>query len=161
VSFDESKAVYHCHGAACDFSGGAGSLARELGLARRLSPAEYREARQNRRLADRAARVLYERVQTRRFDILGRVRTWGQVEVAAHKAGTDHPATWDALTRVYRERPALLAEIEILENWHVADLIRYLTAGTSTQQRVIDRVIEAGITDHAFNNRMNLLVRSA
>ncbi len=49
VSFDESRGVYHCHGAGCAFSGGAETLARELGLARQLGEAEYRELRQNRK----------------------------------------------------------------------------------------------------------------
>ena len=42
VSFDESRGVYHCHGSGCDFSGGTVKLAREQGLAARLTAAEYR-----------------------------------------------------------------------------------------------------------------------
>ena len=132
VSFDEARAVYHCHGAGCDFSGGAGTLARELGLARRVSRAEYREARENWERADRAARALYGRVQARRFDLLEHLRGLGRLELAAHRAGADHPATWDALALVYRESPVLLAELEILENRGAADVIRFLNADNPT-----------------------------
>ena len=136
VSFDESKAVFHCHGAGCNFSGGSGTLARELGLGRRLSPAEYREAIDNRQRADRAARLLYDRVQAWRFEFLARLRSLGRLELQAHEAGADHPATWDALALVYREQPAILAELAILEDSSAADLLQFLTR--SPRQLEID-----------------------
>ncbi len=53
-------------------------------------------------------------------------------------------ATWDALETVYRDRPALLAELAILENCGAADLLRFLTADSATRGRVIAGVIEHG-----------------
>jgi hypothetical protein len=144
VSFDESKSVYYCHGAACDFSGSYATLARELGLARRLTAAEYRELRENRERADRGARDLYERVRARRFELLECVRRLGQLELSAHQAGADHPATWGALALVYRERPALLAELAILENSCAADLIRFLSASPKQRAEAIDEVLMRG-----------------
>src|SRR5208282_2380590 len=96
VSFDESRGVYHCHGGGCDFSGGAVRLARELGIARQLSGAEYRELCQNQERADRAARELYGRVKARRLELSEQLRWLGRLEVLAHEAG-DHATTWDAL----------------------------------------------------------------
>jgi hypothetical protein len=144
VSFDESRGVYHCHGAGCDFSGGAAKLARELGLARQLSGEEYRELRQNQERAGRAARALYERTKTRRLELMDELRGLGRLEAVAHEAGLDHPATWDALEMVYRDRPALLAELAILENCGAADLLRFLSADIATRERVIASVIERG-----------------
>jgi ribosomal protein L37AE/L43A len=123
VSFDESRGVYHCHGAGCDFSGGAAKLAREQGLTTRLTAAEYREVCQNRERADRAARLLYKRVKARRFELSGLLHTVNDMESAAHILGPDNPATWDALAQVCGKRPGLLAELAILENCGAADLI--------------------------------------
>lgn len=144
VSFDESKGVYHCHGAACDFSGGAGTLARELGLARRLTRAEYRELCENRDLAESAARGLYRRVQTRRFELSEHLRGLDALESKAHQAGPDHPATWGALALVYQQRPGLLAELAILENAGPADLVRFASAEPELRERVIDGVLTRG-----------------
>lgn len=144
VSFDESRGVYYCHGAGCAFSGGAKTLARELGLARQLGEAEYRELRQNRERADDAARALYDRVKARRLELSEQLLGLGRLEVAAHEAGVNHMATWDALEMVYRDRPALLAELAILENCGAADLIRFLSTDNATRARVIASVIERG-----------------
>jgi hypothetical protein len=146
VSFHEGRGVYHCHGEACDFSGGAAKLARELelGLARRLSPAEYRELRQNRERADRAARALYGRIKARRFELLDRLHMLNDLEARAHRLGPDNPDTWDALGRVYAERPGILAELAILETANAADLLRFLSAGLEERKRAIDGVIARG-----------------
>jgi len=144
VSIDETRGLYHCHGAGCDFSGGAAKLARELGLARQLTGAEYREFRENQERADRAARALYEQVRARRFRVSEWVRTSGWLEVWAHERGPGNSAAWDVLEMVYRDRPALLAELAILENCGAADLLRFLSADNETRERVIKVVIERG-----------------
>jgi len=143
-----SAEAFFCH--KCQWKGNTVSLAKELGLYQRLSPAEYREFRQNQEQADRAARVLYERVKARRFELMEELRGLGRLEVRAHEAGLDHPATWGALELVYCDRPALLAELAILEECGAADLLRFLSADNATRERVIARVIErGGLYDHA------------
>lgn len=144
VSFDVSKALYYCHGAGCDFSGGAEKLARELGLARRLSPGEREQFHRQYKRADHAARALYARVQTPRFELLEELRSLGRLETTVHSAGTDHPSTWDALALVHRGRPALLAELAILENCRAADLIRFVSASREQRAKVIDGVLMRG-----------------
>lgn len=144
VSFDESRGVYHCHGAGCDFSGGAGKLARAQGLTPRLTAAEYHELCQKREIADRAARMLYERVQTRRFELLESLHALGHLEATAHRLGPDNPETWDALSTVHAGRPAILAELTILENAGAADLLRFFSAIPEAQERVIEGVLMRG-----------------
>ncbi len=144
VSFDESRGVYHCHGVGCDFSGGASKLAREQGLITRLTAAEYREVCQERERADQAARALYVRVKARRFELLGELHTLNRLEVRAHEAEPDNPATWDALARVYAEPPTVLVELAILENGGAADLVRFLSADNATRGRVMAVVTERG-----------------
>ena len=144
VSFDESKGVYHCHGAACNFSGGIAKLARELGLARSLSQSEHEQLRRKHERADRAAKTLFQRVQAKRFGLLQRLRAVGRVELAAHEAGADHPNTWDWLARAYRERPHVLTELTMLENSKTGDLIRFLTAGPEQRAGMVNAVLTAG-----------------
>jgi len=133
---------FYCH--KCQWKGNTVSLAKELGLYQRLSPAEYRELRQERERADRAARALYERVKARRFQLLDGLDTLNRLELVAHEAGRDNPATWDGLAPVYGRRPTLLAELAILENGGAADLIRFLSADNAVREWAIKRVIERG-----------------
>jgi hypothetical protein len=148
VSFDESRGVYHCHGAGCDFSGGAAKLAREQGLAEHLTPAEYHEVRQNRERADRAAHAIYERVKTRRFELLEHLHALNSIEQGADQAGPRHLRVWEALALVYRERPLILAELTILEDSPPSELIRFLAMNPADQGREIDRtLIRGGVFD--------------
>ena len=144
VSFDESRGVYFCHGSGCDFSGGTVKLAREQGLAARLTAAEYRELLQQRERADRAARSLYKRVRVRRFDLLDRLHALAGLESTAHGLGPDNSETWDVLSAVYVERPAVLAELTILENAGAADLLRFLSTEPEVREQVIDGVLMRG-----------------
>jgi hypothetical protein len=141
VSFDESKGVYHCHGAGCDFSGSCATLARELELIPRLTAEEYRELRKNRARADRASRALYVRVQARRFELLDRLHDLNRRESVAHDAGPTE-AAWDTLAVCYRERGPILAELAILEDCGAADVIRFLSADSPTRHNAITAVIE-------------------
>lgn len=142
LSFDKSKAVYHCHGAGCDFSGGRFKLARELGLVARLSPTRYREFRQHHERAERTARQLFGRIQARRFVLLEDLRSSNRLEQRAHEAGTDHPATWPALALVYAEQPRIEAELAILENASARDLVRFIGSDEQTRADIVRTVIE-------------------
>ena len=97
-----------------------------------------------RELADRAARTLYDRIRARRFELLDELHGLNRLELRALEAGPDHPATWDALALVYRERPGVLAELAILENGAAADLLRFLSSGADERQAVIDRILRLG-----------------
>ena len=143
VSFNERKGVYFCHHAGCDFSGTAEKLAYELGLAQRFTPAERQERNQNRKRADRAAHALYQQVQARRFELLDRLHTLCEMESTAHGSGPDNPQGWDAFRAVYAERPVILAELSVLENALVRDLL-VLFSNPQEHANMIDRVIVHG-----------------
>jgi hypothetical protein len=144
LSVDLEQGLFNCHHARCNFKGNSSGLARELGFVRRMSRAEYRRARENVEQADRASRTLFEHLQERRFDLLERLRAFGRSEIDAHRAGADHPTTWDGLARVYSERPRILTELTALENCRAADLVRLLTAGPEQRARMMDAVLIAG-----------------
>lgn len=144
MSVDLAQGLFNCHHAGCNFRGNALRLARELGLTRQLNRAEYRELCENRELADRAAQVVFECVQTQRFDLLQRLRALGRAELAATEAGGDRPTTWDSLAQIYRERPHILTELTVLENSTAGSLIRFLTAGPERRAQMVNAVLMAG-----------------
>jgi hypothetical protein len=61
--------------------------------------------------------------RARRFELLEELPSLDRLEFSAHQAGADHPAAWGALALVHSVRPALLAELTILENCGAADLL--------------------------------------
>jgi len=132
---------FYCH--KCGWKGNAVTLGKELGMYRRLPSAEYLELRQRSEQAERSAADLYERVKTRRFELYDELHSLNRVEVGAH-ARPDHPAVWDAFALVYRQRPAILAELTFLENAHARAITRFLAATPEEQQALIDRVLEHG-----------------
>jgi hypothetical protein len=132
---------FYCH--RCQWCGNVITLAKELGVYKRLTSAQSRELRHNRERADRAARHLYERVKARRFELLDRLHVLGGLESKAQGLGPDNPQTWNALSEVYAERPVILAELTIFENAPVAELLELLSAGAA-RGRMIDRVLSRG-----------------
>ena len=148
LSVDLARGLFNCHHGGCHFRGSADTLARALGLVRRLSPAECCEQREARERADREARALYECVKTRRFELLDRLHSLNRLELQAHDGGPDEAATWDALATVHAERPGLLAELALLENAGAADLIRLLSPSSTARESAIASVIlDGGLAD--------------
>jgi ribosomal protein L37AE/L43A len=133
---------FYCHH--CQWKGNAITLAKELGMYHRLPSAEYRELRQSRERADRAARQLYERVKARRMELLDLLHSLNRLETAAHDAGPDSVRVWDVLEVVYGKRPGVLAELAVLENYGAAALIRFLNSDAPERESTIAGVIERG-----------------
>jgi hypothetical protein len=142
VSFDEAKRVYHCHGAECTFSGGIATLRQRLGIRREwLSREEYIRQQRERERAQVAKERLAAAVHRRCFQLRDEVHGLTELQLKAHRSGANHPATWDALALVYSQRPRLLAELEIMENATVAELVRFLTADAEIRAAAVSRVI--------------------
>jgi hypothetical protein len=128
------------------FKGGIFTLRKRLGLRREWLPrSQYLLRQRQRDRAGEAARALYRLVQKRRLELLENLRGLGSLELKAHKASAGHPATWGALALVYRERPATLAELVILENCWAPDLVRFFAVDDKTRQEAIGRVLAAGL----------------
>ena len=144
LSVDLDRGLFHCFHGACGFSGSSAKLARELGLARRVSPNEYHRISQERARADLVARALYEGIKARRFAMLDEINSLNRLEWRAHEAGPDNPAIWDALALVYGRRPSLLAELANSESCGAADSVRFLTANTQTREVVVGKVQDRG-----------------
>jgi hypothetical protein len=128
-----------------------GTLRKRLGLRREPLPRhEYIRQQRERERADQAARALHERIKARRLGLLDELHALSRLELQAHDAGPEHPATWDALAMVCAARPGVLAELAILENVGAADLLRILSASPEALRWAIDTVIlRGGVHDSA------------
>lgn len=123
---------FFCH--KCQWKGNAITLAKELGIYRRLPSAEYKALRWKRRRGHDAARRLYAAARTCQLDLREEFRYLGQLEDEAHKAGPNSPMAWDMLAEVYAKRPAIEAELEILESDNAAAAFTILMANAGKAQ---------------------------
>lgn len=105
---------FFCH--KCQWKGNGVTLARELGIYRRIPLAEYREQSRKRERAHEAALRLYQKTHSRQLELHERLRKHGRAELVAHDAGPDAPNTWEILSFVYDEMPRIEAELDILES---------------------------------------------
>jgi len=134
-----TEELFYCH--KCQWRGNAVTLAKELGIYKRLPSAEYVRLQRERERAHEAARRLATTVHARRLDLLDSLRELNRLEARVQICT---PKVWGALALVYRERPVILAELTILENASAADLVRFLTADAATREAALDRVLGAG-----------------
>ena len=145
VSYTEE--VFCCHHAGCDFRGNTFQLARQLGLARRLSPAEARGLRERRERAHTLAEGCARKLRARRQELYQAHRELLSIRTEVHDGWcceSANEAVWDALARVYTELPRVRAELLILETALVRDRLRFLNESTEVRRDVVDRVVAAG-----------------
>ncbi len=145
-----TEAVYFCH--RCGFKGNRITLAKQLGLTRRLSPSEYRAQVERWRRGKEKAQELLLRVRARREQLYEAHRTLLHIRDGARMrlvaTPEDEPA-WSALGFVYREVPGVRAELLILEDGPTQEIVAFLDAGESERRDRIDRVIgQAGIVNY-------------
>lgn len=137
--------VYFCH--RCGAKGNAYTLARELGLARRLPPAEARKLYRRRELGKAWGRAAYERARTRRFDLYEAFRSWVTILCGASeklREDLNDQIAWEALALAYQESPKVQAELAILEDAPIAERVRFLAAGPAEREERIQAVINQG-----------------
>jgi ribosomal protein L37AE/L43A len=145
VSFTDE--LYCCHHAGCDFSGNAFTLARELGLARRLSPTEARALRLERERAEAAATAFLLRVRGARFGLGGLHIELLNLRDEAHerlKVNHDDETAWDALAYVYSELPRVRADLALLSEGTIGDRIAWLEADHEKRREMADRILQVG-----------------
>jgi hypothetical protein len=129
VSIDPEQGLFMCHGFNCDFHGNIKTLQRWLGIEREWLPrGEYIRRRGQERRADAMAPHLYSRLQSRRLELLNELRAFDRLEMKAHEAGPDHPATWGALAVVYRQRPEVEAALDWLERTNARELVHFFSS---------------------------------
>jgi ribosomal protein L37AE/L43A len=137
--------VYFCH--RCGAKGNAVSLARELGLARRLSSAEARALRLERERADRAAHAFLAEVKGARFGLGGLHIELLKLRHEARerlKVNHDDVPAWETLAHVHTELPRARAAYVLLSDGTVGDRLAWLEANEGTRREMADRILQAG-----------------
>jgi len=121
LSVNLEKEVFHCFHAGCNFQGGIRTLRTRLGLRREWLPrAEYIRLRREQKQAQEAAKRLYQMVRKRRAELLEELRALGRAELQAHGAGPEDAGAWEALSRIYAQRPPIEADLTALEEGNAA-----------------------------------------
>ena len=100
------------------------TLTKELGIYRRIPSAEYRDQCRNRQRAHQAALRLYS-APIRVSLNCEALRELSRVELLAHQAGPDHPATWATLASV--EKPRIESDLDTLESGDPRAVLAILT----------------------------------
>lgn len=109
-----TEECFYCH--KCGWKGNTVTLAKEIGVYRRLPSEEYRELRRKRERAQEATRRLYAVAHKRQLELREQLRELGRAETLAHEAGPEDPNTWEILSRVYAEQPRIEQELDALES---------------------------------------------
>ena len=137
-----TQELFHCH--KCQWSGNTVTLAKELGLYKRLPRPEYRELQERRQKAHEAAEQLCHAVKVRRIELLDSLYALDRIQTGARRAGPNHPEVWNALALVYGKRPSLLAELTLIESGSAAELLCLLSCDAETRQAALERVLSRG-----------------
>jgi len=147
VSVDLDRGLFNCHHAGCDFHGNSFTLARGLGLARRLIPAEARALRVERERADAAARAFLVRVRGARFGLSAIHIELLNLQDRVHerlKANCEDDAGWEALAYIYSELPRVRTELIMVSEGTIEDRLAWLNADEETRHKMINRTLQVG-----------------
>lgn len=139
--------VFFCHHIGCGFKGNVWTLAKSLGLARRLTPEEARAFQAARQDSRRATDWLLNRIQERRLELCRGYRSLLSIRDGASqrlKHSPDHETAWSGLELFYREWPPVCAELALLESGPVADRLDFLQASTEARSAKLAEIIRAG-----------------
>jgi hypothetical protein len=139
--------LFNCHHAGCDFHGNSFTLARGLGLARRLIPAEARALRVERERADAAARAFLVRVRGARFGLSAIHIELLNLQDRVHerlKANCEDDAGWEALAYIYSELPRVRTELIMVSEGTIEDRLAWLNADEETRHKMINRTLQVG-----------------
>jgi hypothetical protein len=115
LSVDPARGLFNCHHPGCDFRGNSFTLARALGLTRRLPREDYLRLRREREQARKAAQWLAGRVQERRWQLDQAHRDSLGAILWAHAAGPNCELGWSALEWAYERLPRIRGELLAFE----------------------------------------------
>ena len=142
-----TEELFCCHHAGCNFKGNTFTLARELGLAPKLSSGEARALLLERERAEAAAQVFLARVRGARFglDALHIELLNLQDEASERlKANPNDETAWEALAYVYSVLPRVRAELTLLSEGRFEDRQAWFEAGEDRGQEMADRILRVG-----------------
>ncbi len=133
---------FFCH--KCGWRGNVVTLAKELGLYERLPRAEFVLQRQGRERAEVQARNFLAECRLERLRACEELRELGRLELLAHEAGPEHPATWNALATAYTRRPGAAARAVLFSEGAIADRRAWLESDAQGRGRILENILLAG-----------------
>ena len=139
--------VFHCHHTGCNFRGNTITLARELGLLKRLSAKEAQELKVEREQALTAAQWAIERVRERRQELYQFHRDLLDVyygSVTRLIKNRQDEIGWSCLAYFYEQIPVVRWELTLLEEAPPLERLAFLDADDAARAQLIDAVILAG-----------------
>ena len=140
-----TQETFFCHHAGCSWKGNVVTLARELGLVRRLTSDELRARDWFRRKAHEEAEELYRRTRDRRLELYRHHRRLLSIADRVHRArNPQDECAWSRLARVYRTLPCVAAELAILEDGPLPALLSFINAGRPYRKEQLSRITERG-----------------
>lgn len=139
--------VFNCHHAGCGFRGSATTLARDLGLAKRLSAAERRTSARVRAQAQQAAAWLTAELRARRFALYDAHQALLSIVFGASarfRRDMSNEIAWAGLAYAYPQLDSVRAELSVLEAAPIPDRLILLKQSDSHHKEIIRRAIERG-----------------
>jgi len=136
---------FFCHHEGCSWKGNVVTLARELGLMRRLTSDELRAHHWLRQKAHEKAEELYQRTRDRRLKLYHHYRSLLSIADRVHRArNPQDECAWSRLARVYRILPCVTAELAILEDGPLPALLSFINAGRPDRKEQLSRITDRG-----------------
>ena len=139
--------VFHCHHTECNFRGNTITLARELGLLKRLPAKEAQELKAERERARTAAQWAIGRVKQRRLKVCQIHQDLLDIKYGAMdrlENNRQDEIGWACLAYAYKEIPVIRAELTLLEEAPPLERLMFLDSSDTQRDRKIDSVVLAG-----------------
>jgi len=139
--------VFNCHHAGCGFRGSVTTLARDLGLAKRLSAAQRRTVARVRAQAREATAWLSGELRARRFELYDAHQALLSIVFGASarlRRDMSDEIAWAGLAYAYPRLDPVRAELAVLESAPIPDRLILLKRSDSHQKEIIRRAIERG-----------------
>jgi len=140
-----TEKVYFCH--RCGAKGNSFTLARELGLARRMSRAEAQNIRRERERAESVANAFLAQIGEARSSLNALHDQLLHLRDQAHerlRADHDNEIGWETLAYICTELPRLRAELVLLSDGTVEDRLSWLEGTKERRREIADRILRAG-----------------
>ncbi len=137
--------VFHCHHTGCNFRGNTITLARELGLLKRLSAKEAQELRVEREQALTAALWTTQRVRKRRQELYQFHRDLLGIyhgSVMRLSKNRQDEIGWSCLAYFYEQIPVVRAELTLLEEALPLERLAFLDLDDPARAQVISARVQ-------------------
>ncbi|HLI31101.1 MAG TPA: hypothetical protein VKV79_08400, partial [Terriglobia bacterium] len=140
-----AEECFYCH--KCQWKGNVVTLAKELGVYRRIPKAEYIRQQRERQQAETLARQFLAACRDHRLAFNALCCIMQQARDEAHeklKANPDDETGWDVLAWVAENEREVLATCQLLSEGSIPARRRWLEADSQERERIAEEILLAG-----------------